>query len=264
MNLILVTAELSQSELSQSLAPITEERASRTLYRISLLRRLRERVLPHPSLEERLLLAPAGSELPAWWSTPDHDRQLMLGASLHGVSRTELSIYADTQFSFSQVHQDFLMTQQNQPQPPATPAAIRPATPLSAPKLEEGEELGVKEEEVEVEAVAGVGAMGAQLQSTPLSHHDGKSRGRSWGFKGERSRGRKAERRAAEGGEEGGRGSDSDSDSESGSSSSERSASSDDSGESDGGTGKASVGPRNDTIFSSTASLGVQSPLHRT
>uniref|UniRef100_A0A8C5C9X9 Chromodomain helicase DNA binding protein 8 n=1 Tax=Gadus morhua TaxID=8049 RepID=A0A8C5C9X9_GADMO len=149
------------SELSQSLAPITEERASRTLYRISLLRRLRERVLPHSSLEERLLLAPAGSELPAWWMSPEHDRQLMLGASLHGVSRTELSIYADTQFSFSQ------------------------------------------------------------------------SRGRSWGFKGERSRGRKAERRAAEGGEEGGRGSDSDSDSESGSSSSERSASSDDSGESD-------------------------------
>ena len=159
----------------------------------------------------------------------------MLGASLHGVSRTELSIYADTQFSFSQVHQDFLMSQQNQPPPPAV---LRPATPLSTPKLEEGEELGVKEEEVEVETAAGVGVMGAQLQSTPLSHHDDKSRGRSWGFKGERSRGRKAERRAAEGGEEGGRGSDSDSDSESGSSSSERSASSDESGESDGGTGK--------------------------
>ena len=214
--------------------------------------KLRERVLPHSSLEERLLLAPAGSELPAWWMSPEHDRQLMLGASLHGVSRTELSIYADTQFSFSQVHQDFLMTQQNLPQPPATPtaaaaAAPRPATPLSTPKLEEGEELGVKEEEVEVEAAAaaGVGPMGAQLQSTPLSHHDAKSRGRSWGFKGERSRGRKAERRAAEGGEEGGRGSDSDSDSESGSSSSERSASSDDSGESDGGTGKASRTQRN-------------------
>uniref|UniRef100_A0A671Y0R1 Chromodomain helicase DNA binding protein 8 n=1 Tax=Sparus aurata TaxID=8175 RepID=A0A671Y0R1_SPAAU len=91
------------SELSQTVAPITEERASRTLYRISLLRRLRERVLPHPSLEERLPLAPTSSELPAWWNIPDHDRQLMLGASLHGVSRTELSIFADPQFTFNQV-----------------------------------------------------------------------------------------------------------------------------------------------------------------
>uniref|UniRef100_A0A665X8A1 Chromodomain helicase DNA binding protein 8 n=1 Tax=Echeneis naucrates TaxID=173247 RepID=A0A665X8A1_ECHNA len=90
------------SELSQTVAPITEERASRTLYRISLLRRLRERVLPHPALEERLPLAPSSSELPTWWNIPDHDRQLMLAASLHGVSRTELSIFPDTQFTFSQ------------------------------------------------------------------------------------------------------------------------------------------------------------------
>uniref|UniRef100_A0A673Y572 Chromodomain helicase DNA binding protein 8 n=1 Tax=Salmo trutta TaxID=8032 RepID=A0A673Y572_SALTR len=91
-----------QNQLGQSMAPITEERASRTLYRISLLRRLRERVLPHPSMEESLLLAPLSSELPVWWSTPAHDRELMLGAALHGVSRTELSVFSDPQFSFSQ------------------------------------------------------------------------------------------------------------------------------------------------------------------
>ncbi|KAG7271939.1 hypothetical protein CRUP_007710 [Coryphaenoides rupestris] len=225
---------------ARSLAPITEERASRTLYRISLLRRLRERVLPHPALEERLLLAPPSQELPAWWSPPEHDRQLMLGASLHGVSRTELSIYADPQFTFSQAHQDFLVLQQNQPQPPPATAAV---PPLAQPKLEEGDgPEGMKEEEVELEMSAGVMAMSAppQLQSTPLSHHH-HAKGREWGFKGERSRGRKAERRregregreGGEGGGGGGGGSDSDTESESGSSSSERSASSDDSGESD-------------------------------
>uniref|UniRef100_A0A8C7UF68 Chromodomain helicase DNA binding protein 8 n=1 Tax=Oncorhynchus mykiss TaxID=8022 RepID=A0A8C7UF68_ONCMY len=124
------------SDLGQSMAPITEERASRTLYRISLLRRLRERVLPHPSMEESLLLAPLSSELPVWWSTPAHDRELMLGAALHGVSRTELSVFSDPQFSFSQARHDYLEMQQNQP---------APASPLRQPQAEDGS--AVKEEE---------------------------------------------------------------------------------------------------------------------
>uniref|UniRef100_A0AAY4AS85 DNA helicase n=1 Tax=Denticeps clupeoides TaxID=299321 RepID=A0AAY4AS85_9TELE len=95
------------SEVAQTLAPITEERASRTLYRISLLRRLRERVLPHPALEERLSLAPASSELPAWWSIPQHDQELLLAVDRHGVSRTELSIFPDTDFSFQQAGWDW-------------------------------------------------------------------------------------------------------------------------------------------------------------
>uniref|UniRef100_A0A8C4I5P1 Chromodomain helicase DNA binding protein 8 n=1 Tax=Dicentrarchus labrax TaxID=13489 RepID=A0A8C4I5P1_DICLA len=180
-------------ELSQTVAPITEERASRTLYRISLLRRLRERVLPHPSLEERLPLAPTSSELPTWWIIPDHDRQLMLGASLHGVSRTELSIFADPQFTFSQAREEFVQNQQAPPPPPPpqAPPTI-PIMPLSQPKIEE-EVLGVKEEGAEGDARVG----------------------------------------KTEGGRKGEGGSDSDSDSDSGSSSSERSGSSDESGESE-------------------------------
>uniref|UniRef100_A0A7N8WRH1 Chromodomain helicase DNA binding protein 8 n=1 Tax=Mastacembelus armatus TaxID=205130 RepID=A0A7N8WRH1_9TELE len=131
------------SELSQTVAPITEERASRTLYRISLLRRLRERVLPHPCLEERLPLAPSTSELPAWWSIPDHDRQLMLGAALHGVSRTELSIFSDPQFTFSQAREEFIQNQQAPPPPPPPQTPL--IMPLSQPKTEE-HMPGVKEE----------------------------------------------------------------------------------------------------------------------
>ncbi|KAM4605422.1 chromodomain-helicase-DNA-binding protein 8 isoform 2-T4 [Polymixia lowei] len=217
------------TEHSQSLAPITEERASRTLYRISLLRRLRERVLPHPSLEERLPLAPPSSELPAWWSSPEHDRQLMLGAALHGVSRTELSIFADPQFTFGQARQDFLQNQQAPPLPPPQP---QPATPLGQPKAEE-EGPCVKEEALEEDSHLLGAEVHAELQSTPLSHHDGKVRGRGWSFKRGRGRGHRA---GGEGGRKAGGGgaSDSDSDSDSGSSSSERSGSTDESGESDG------------------------------
>lgn len=212
------------SELTQTVAPITEERASRTLYRISLLRRLRERVLPHPSLEERLLLAPRSSELPAWWSMPDHDRQLMLGASLHGVSRTELSIFSDPQFTFSSARDEFIQNQQALPPPPPPPPPP-PIMTLSQPKSEM-DLPGAKGEGADETALLFGGRIGSDLQSTPLSHHGGKAQGPDWSFKNSRERTEKI-------GRKGEGGSDSDSDSDSGSSSSERSGSSDDSGDSD-------------------------------
>ncbi|XP_070988632.1 chromodomain-helicase-DNA-binding protein 8-like isoform X2 [Oncorhynchus clarkii lewisi] len=214
------------SELGQSLAPITEERASRTLYRISLLRRLREHVLPHPSLEELLLLAPPSSELPAWWSTPAHDRELMLGSALHGVSRTELSVFLDPQFSFSQARHDYLENQQNQP---------APANPLLQPQAEEGsvvkEEEGLDKESRILGASEALGHSDTQI--THLSRPDGKGRARTGlGWKKSRGRGPRS------GGNKGERSvggiSDSGSDSDSGSStSSQRSGSSDDSGDSE-------------------------------
>ncbi|KAE8291323.1 Chromodomain-helicase-DNA-binding protein 8 [Larimichthys crocea] len=212
------------SQLSQTVAPITEERASRTLYRISLLRRLRERVLPHPSLEERLTLAPTSSELPTWWNIPDHDRQLMLGASLHGVSRTELSIFSDPQFTFSQAREEFIQNQQAPPPPPPPQAPL--IMPLSLLKAER-DMSGMREERAEEDGRLLGGQIG-DLQGTPLSHHDGKARGQGWGMKRSRERVGKTG-----GGRKGEGGSDSDSDSDSGSSSSERSGSSDESGESE-------------------------------
>lgn len=213
------------SELGQSMAPITEERASRTLYRISLLRRLREHVLPHPSLEELLLLAPPSSELPAWWNTPAHDRELMLGSALHGVSRTELSVFLDPQFSFSQARHDYLENQQNQP---------APATPLQ-PQAEEGsvvkEDEGLDKESRILGASEALGHSDTQI--TPLSRPDGKGRART-GLGWKKSRGRGPRSGGSKGERSVGGISDSDSDSDSGSStSSQRSGSSDDSGDSD-------------------------------
>ncbi|MEQ2160663.1 hypothetical protein GOODEAATRI_001787 [Goodea atripinnis] len=87
--------------------PITEERASRTLYRIELLRRIREQVLPHPLLSERLKLCQPSPDLPEWWECGRHDRDLLLGASKHGVSRTDYHILNDPALGFLDAHQRF-------------------------------------------------------------------------------------------------------------------------------------------------------------
>uniref|UniRef100_A0AAR2KVJ7 DNA helicase n=1 Tax=Pygocentrus nattereri TaxID=42514 RepID=A0AAR2KVJ7_PYGNA len=213
-------------DMSQSLAPITEERASRTLYRISLLCRLRERILPHPSLEERLQLAPSSSDLPTWWSIPQHDHELLLGASRHGVSRTEQSIFSDPQFSFNQARQDYLQNQQNRQEP-----AVQIQTHNQPP-----EKTSIKEERLEDEVrLLGMESIcQSDSLATPISFSDGKGRGQfAWGWKKSRERGSKGRERK-EGDGAGGQPSDSDSDSDSGSSTSSHcSASSDESGDSD-------------------------------
>ncbi|XP_066235093.1 chromodomain-helicase-DNA-binding protein 7 isoform X4 [Saccopteryx leptura] len=87
--------------------PITEERASRTLYRIELLRKIREQVLHHPQLRERLKLCQPSLDLPEWWECGRHDRDLLVGAAKHGVSRTDYHILNDPELSFLDAHKNF-------------------------------------------------------------------------------------------------------------------------------------------------------------
>ncbi|VDO01589.1 unnamed protein product [Rodentolepis nana] len=70
-------------------APISEERATRTLSRIKLLNRIRNVILTHEHLEERLVLCQRSSDLPEWWVPGQHDREL-----LEAVARVP-PIYAD-------------------------------------------------------------------------------------------------------------------------------------------------------------------------
>ncbi|XP_043913895.1 chromodomain-helicase-DNA-binding protein 8 [Protopterus annectens] len=101
--------------------PITEERASRALYRIELMRRVREQVLLHPQLDERLAMSQPSPELPEWWECPKHDKELLLGAAKHGMSRTDSTIMQDPDFSFLAARMTYMQSRQ---------AVSRSSTPL--------------------------------------------------------------------------------------------------------------------------------------
>uniref|UniRef100_H3DJD5 Chromodomain helicase DNA binding protein 6 n=1 Tax=Tetraodon nigroviridis TaxID=99883 RepID=H3DJD5_TETNG len=93
--------------------PLTEERAARTLYRIELLRKIREKcaylqVLHHPLISARLQLCRASPYLPPWWESGKHDRDLLIGAARHGLSRTDFYILNDPQLSFLDSHRAYI------------------------------------------------------------------------------------------------------------------------------------------------------------
>ncbi|XP_027135494.1 chromodomain-helicase-DNA-binding protein 6 isoform X3 [Larimichthys crocea] len=88
--------------------PLTEERAARTLYRIELLRKIREQVLRHPLISNRLQLCRPSLYLPVWWESGKHDRDLLIGAARHGLSRTDFYILNDPQLSFLEAHRNYV------------------------------------------------------------------------------------------------------------------------------------------------------------
>ncbi|XP_068768115.1 chromodomain-helicase-DNA-binding protein 6 isoform X1 [Struthio camelus] len=87
--------------------PITEERAARTLYRIELLRKVREQVLKCPQLHERLKLCRPSLYLPVWWECGKHDRDLLIGTAKHGLNRTDYFIMNDPQLSFLDAYRNY-------------------------------------------------------------------------------------------------------------------------------------------------------------
>ena len=58
---------------------ITEERASKCLSRIDLLNKIRNEILPHPDIDERLTKCRPSMELPDWWQLGRHDKDLIIG-----------------------------------------------------------------------------------------------------------------------------------------------------------------------------------------
>lgn len=133
-------------DLPSAIEPITEERASRTLYRIELLRKIREQVLRHPQLAERLRLCQPSLDLPEWWECGRHDRDLLVGAAKHGVSRTDYHILNDPELSFLDAHKTFAQTRGAAGAPALsalalgfgqTPASAATAVPTAAPGQEE-------------------------------------------------------------------------------------------------------------------------------
>ncbi|KAM8961534.1 chromodomain-helicase-DNA-binding protein 8 isoform 1-T1 [Pelodytes ibericus] len=108
--------------------PISEERASRALFRLDLLRRVREQVLCHPLLPARLSLCRPDLELPEWWECSRHDRELLEGAAQYGLSRTDLTIMPDPSFSFLRCRLSYLQSK-------GISGLSRPSTPTTVPSF---------------------------------------------------------------------------------------------------------------------------------
>lgn len=60
---------------------ITEEKARRTLDRLELLSRIREEIVTHPKLDERLKVCVTSADMPDWWIAGKHDKDLLLGVA---------------------------------------------------------------------------------------------------------------------------------------------------------------------------------------
>lgn len=60
---------------------INEEKARRALERINLLNKIREVILPHPMLDERLKLCQISADVPDWWVPGKHDKDLLVGVA---------------------------------------------------------------------------------------------------------------------------------------------------------------------------------------
>ncbi|XP_053402464.1 chromodomain-helicase-DNA-binding protein 8-like isoform X5 [Mercenaria mercenaria] len=95
--------------------PITEERANRCIARIDLLSKIREEIIVHPKMDQRIKLCQKSLDLPSWWINGRHDRELLVGAAKHGLARTDYYIMNDEKLTFLEVIKSFIKTHSNSP-----------------------------------------------------------------------------------------------------------------------------------------------------
>ncbi|KAI9002707.1 SNF2 family N-terminal domain-containing protein [Gaertneriomyces semiglobifer] len=90
--------------------PITYDKAKKLLKRIDQMRVLRDEILTHPEVDQRLAHYKRNgrSGLPSWWST-DYDKPFLLGIAKWGLHRSDL-IMEDRESVFYQLHQEFLQS----------------------------------------------------------------------------------------------------------------------------------------------------------
>ena len=60
---------------------ITEDKAHKVLERLDMFKKLRQEVITHPNLDERMLLALDTQDLPDWWVPGKHDKDLLFGVA---------------------------------------------------------------------------------------------------------------------------------------------------------------------------------------
>lgn len=64
-----------------SVEPLSEERARKVLDRMDLMSKIREEILQHPKLDDRLKLCKTSADMPEWWIPGRHDRDLLVGVA---------------------------------------------------------------------------------------------------------------------------------------------------------------------------------------
>lgn len=92
-----------EENLPISVDPITEEKANRCLARIDLLSKVREEIIFHPELDERMKLCQSQLDLPDWWVCGKHDKDLLLGVAKYGFFRLDFNLMNDPELSFMEV-----------------------------------------------------------------------------------------------------------------------------------------------------------------
>ena len=83
--------------------PISEEKALKAIERLEMFKSLRESILIHDNLEERLRLCKMTRDMPEWWICGKHDKDLLIGGAKHGVSRMELHVLNDPDLCFKDI-----------------------------------------------------------------------------------------------------------------------------------------------------------------
>uniref|UniRef100_A0A6P7GKH5 Chromodomain-helicase-DNA-binding protein 6 isoform X2 n=1 Tax=Diabrotica virgifera virgifera TaxID=50390 RepID=A0A6P7GKH5_DIAVI len=94
---------IEDSNYDNTIEHISEEKARRTLERLELLSRIREEILTHPKLDERLRVCITSADMPEWWIAGKHDKDLLLGVAKHGLGRTDYYLLNDPDLSFHEV-----------------------------------------------------------------------------------------------------------------------------------------------------------------
>ena len=82
---------------------IDETKAKKILARVDLIQKIREEVLVHEKLEDRLLLCEAAEDMPEWWIPGKHDKDLIQGVARHGMARMDYYVLNDPELSFKDI-----------------------------------------------------------------------------------------------------------------------------------------------------------------
>merc|ERR1712087_222838 len=103
-----ITGKKTKSSFDNVVSPvtaelITEDKAHKVLERLDMFKKLRQEVIIHPNLDERMLLALETQDLPDWWVPGKHDKDLLFGVARHGIIRMEYHILNDQDLSFKDI-----------------------------------------------------------------------------------------------------------------------------------------------------------------